>query len=81
MHLFENLMKTLETFPRYTVFCSPNQETPQQDIQILGTCSDYGALELDIHPALLVLRSSCTADPGKLKHNLHLPLGEGSESD
>lgn len=66
MDLCENLMKTLEPFPRHTVFCSPNQQAPQQDIQILGTCSGHCGLELSIHPTLL-LCPSCTPDTGKWK--------------
>lgn len=77
MDPFENMMKTLEPFPRYTKFCSPNQKNPPQDNP--GTYSNYGGLELNILSILLFLCPSCTADTGKLKHNSpFLSWGEGA---
>lgn len=76
MDLYENLMKTLEPFPRHTGFCHLISRLLKR--ASIGTCSGHCGLELNIlPPTLLLLCPSCTANIGKQKHGSPSPVWRG----
>lgn len=61
-----------------TQILAPWIRRPRHRTCILGPCSGYSGVELNMHAPLLLLCPSCTADAGKLKHNSLSPSWRGA---